>query len=133
VSVQHPPLHTLPPYPFFTDSVERLLEGERYALFIISESVLLRSNGRTGVDAASGANIASMNPNSYLANHFILNKRKYAVYIVRSIQHRLPYYSQLLLCHTGLQKLLPDVTLLYPLLMQLPPPFPLLWRRVARR
>jgi hypothetical protein len=45
----------------FADSIERLLEGERCALFI-SESVLQRSNDRTYVDTASGANIASMGP-----------------------------------------------------------------------
>jgi hypothetical protein len=83
----------------FAGSVERPLEGERCAFFTISESVLLQNNDRTDVGTASSANVTSMDPNSYLTNHFVLNERKYPVHIVRPVQHRLSHYSQLLLSH----------------------------------
>jgi hypothetical protein len=103
----------------FVDSVERLLEGERCAFFTISESMLPQSNDRTDVDAASGANIAFMDPNSCLADHFILNKRKY-----RPPQSGIacPITANCSFVTPACRNF-SDVALLSPLL----------WRRVARR
>lgn len=66
-------------------------------------------------------------------NNFILQDGEDAIYIISPIQQGLPHRTELLFRDADLEKLLPHVTALDPLLVLLSEPLPLRRRRVARR